>query len=218
MNFKDKTGEISINNDGLKMTIINYNQYSDIDVKFEDGYISKNKGYREFKNGSIKNPYYKNIFSIACIGEGKYKSTINKIKTNEYKTWSNLLKRCYETKEYKNFSTYKECVMCEEWHNFQNFAQWYDENYYTVDDETMDLDKDILIKRNKIYSPNTCVFVPHKINSLFIKSDKVRGEYPIGVCYNKRDNNFQANLSKINMKKFLGYYDTPEKAFEVYKR
>ena len=87
----------------------------------------------------------------------------------------------------------------------------------------MCLDKDILNKGNKIYSPDNCIFVPNNINILFVKRDKSRGDYPIGVHYNKYAKKFQAQCSIYNYKenktkrKHLGYYNTTEKAFKVYK-
>ena len=82
--------------------------------------------------------------------------------------------------------------MTDEWLNFQNFAEWYEKNYYEIPGEIMCLDKDILIKRNKTYSPETCVFVSNRINNLFVKNDYNRGEYPIGVNLYKRTNKYRA--------------------------
>lgn len=80
------------------------------------------------------------------------------------------------------------------------------------------LDKDILSKGNKIYSPNTCIFVPIRINSLFIKNDADRGKYPIGVYYEKSTNNFVANCNTINQKNVrIGRYNKQEDAFQAYK-
>ena len=83
----------------------------------------------------------------------------------------------------------------------------------------MNLDKDILIKGNKVYSPDTCVFVPQNINKLFIKRDSSRGEFPIGVHYYKRNKKFGVVCSFGNSSSsaYLGLYDTPEEAFQVYK-
>ena len=121
---------------------------------------------------------------VGYMGDGKYKSKDeNKKKTKAYNTWSHMLQRCYDAYYLNEHPTYIDCYVCEEWHNFQNFAKWFYENYYECNDEQMQLDKDILIKGNKIYSPNTCILVPKRINSLFTKSDASRGEYPIGVYY-----------------------------------
>ena len=60
-------------------------------------------------------------------------------------------------------------------------GKWIENNYYEIEGETMCLDKDILCKGNKIYSRDTCVFVPQRINSLFTKCDNARGDNPIGV-------------------------------------
>ena len=66
-----------------------------------------------------------------------------------------------------------DCSVYEGWHNFQNFAKWYEDNYYEIEEEQMHLDKDILVKGNKVYSPDTCVFVPETINGLFVKSNAI---------------------------------------------
>ena len=86
----------------------------------------------------------------------------------------------------------------------------------------MCLDKDILFKGNKIYSPDTCVFVPNRINNLFTKRQNDRGEYPIGVYYHKSKFNPQcsiyADFNKKYKQKHLGTFDTPEEAFHKYKK
>lgn len=164
---------IKNNNQGLLMKIIRCENANNIDVEFEDGYVSKNKRYKEFKNGSIKNPYYPDVYNIGYIGEGKYKSKENNKITKEYKHWIHMLQRCYDNKFQEKHPTYNGCSVCEEWLNFQNFAEWFNKNYYEIDNETMCLDKDILSdKTNKIYSPNTCLIVPKRINSLFIKCNE----------------------------------------------
>ena len=82
----------------------------------------------------------------------------------------------------------------------------------------MHLDKDRLIKGNKIYSPKTCIFVPQTINSLFIKNNSVRGELPIGVSRNKKTKKYASNITiESTCSVFLGYFDTPEEAFYSYK-
>ena len=124
---------------------------------------------------------------------------------------------------YKNPSKnrkYKDCKVCEEWHNFQNFAKWFDENYYEIGNEKMWLDKDILFKDNKIYSPKNCIFVPNRINILFIKSDKLRGDLPIGLTYHKRDNKIEVYCNTNKNQEYLGRFNINEikEAFNAYKQ
>lgn len=136
-----------------------------------------------------------------------------------YHTWVGMLKRCY-SEDFKNsHSTYKDCVCDEEWKHFSNFKIWFDDplNGYK---EGYCLDKDILIKGNKTYSPQTCCFVPDEINSLLIKSDKKRGNTPVGVYERKMVNGYKyvAYLSNNVKGHFhLGTFDTPEQAFSAYK-
>lgn len=114
------------------------------------------------------------------------------------------------------YNTYEECTVCEEWHNFQNFADWFDKNYYEIGKERMEIDKDLLIKNNKIYSPNTCVFVPRRINSLLIKNNKARGKYLVGVDFHNKK--FRARCMTLNGSIYLGHFNTEIEAFEKYKK
>ena len=79
------------------------------------------------------------------------------------------------------------------------------------------LDKDILIKGNKVYSKDSCCFVPREVNMLLIKSDKSRGEWPVGVGFYKQNGRFQSNLRINGKSQHLGYFTTPEEAFFAYK-
>ena len=196
----NRIGEKRINNFGSEMIIIGYRTNKDIDVYFpEYDWTFKNSAYKEFKNGKIKCPYERRYYVVGYSGEGKYKVKENGKHTRVYKTWSNMLKRCYDPKLHKKRPTYKDCEVSEELHNFQNFAKWYEDNYYEVEGERMCLDKDILVKGNKIYSPETCIFVPNTINLLFTKSDKARGKSVIGThcCINGK---YQVRCSLINPK------------------
>lgn len=111
------------------------------------------------------------VLIILDIGEGNYKVSDNTIVNLNYSTWLSMLKRCYNIEFQFKHSSYIGCSVHEDWHNFQNFAKWYDENYYSIGNERIALDKDILVKGNKIYSPETCIFVPHNINNLFTKGN-----------------------------------------------
>lgn len=217
MNKKNRLGEENINYQNQKMKIIKYNWNKDIDIEFENGWIARNKQYISFKNGTIKNPYVPEIYGIGFLGDGKHKTGIYDKHNKKYLTWQGMLKRCYDKDNLLKRPTYENCSVCSEWHNFQNFGDWFNENYYEVGNEKMCLDKDILYKGNKIYSPDTCVFVPNRINILFVKSDRSRGNYLIGVSKVSNSNNpkrYQASLTASNKTKC---FETEIEAFNWYK-
>jgi hypothetical protein len=166
----------------------------------------------------INNMDKKLVSGHGIYEKGKYIATINKKMTKEYQTWQDILKRCYSPKYHEKRPTYVGCIMCEEWIYFQDYAEWHNENYYSIPNgESLAIDKDILYKGNKIYSPETCIFVPESINNLLTKSNGSRGKYPIGVSYNKRDKKFISQCKLFGKQIHLGYYSTPEEAHQVYK-
>ena len=220
----DRTGEENVNNFGSRMVIVRYRMRRDVDVHFpEYNWTAKNKEYKDFKKGTIKCPYEPRVCNYGYIGEGEYNTSKNGKVTKCYDTWQHMLKRCYSEREHKKYPTYKDCKVCDEWLCFQNFAKWFDDNYYEVKGDEMCLDKDIINKGNTIYSPKNCIFVPERINTLFTKRDKLRGDYPIGVTYHKPSGKFESRCNIYDYKEnknkiiYLGLYDTPEKAFKVYK-
>lgn len=216
----DRTGEVSYNKFGSKIIIINYRNSNDIDVYFpEYNWTKTNIDYGRFKRGSVPCVYEPRTFGVGYLGEGKYKASENGKKTKCYNIWKDMIRRCYgNEKYYDKYPSYEKCTICEEWHNFQNFAEWYEENYYKIEGETMCLDKDILYKGNKIYSPKTCIFVPQRINTLFIKRELYRGDLPLGVDFDNRNCKFRATYRVDKVKKHLGYYSTPQEAFQSYKK
>jgi len=212
----NRVGEISYNNFGSKMTIIEYKTNNNLLVKFENGYVVKNN-YWNFTKGNIVSPYEKRNCGVGYLSEGIHENIINNIKTQEYSLWANMLKRCYHYNVGKRNYVYKDCSVCEEWYNFQNFAEWYKKNFYQIENEKMELDKDILVKGNKIYSPVTCIFVPRIINTLFTKSNKTRGKYPIGVS--SVGNKYVSNCNIPRQpQKYLGKFSSIEEAFQAYKQ
>ena len=214
--IKDRTNETRVNNNGERMVIIRYGNKKDIDVQFEDGTVVEHREYNDFKNGSIKNPYSPSVYGIGYMGIGNYSSTENGKETKCHKTWTHMLGRCYDPKFQEKHPTYKGCTVDKRWHNYQEYAKWHIENYYEIEGQIMTLDKDILCKGNKVYSAETCIFVPQFINSLFTKSNKIRGEYPIGVY--KQGDKFKAQLNKGKDNQHLGTFNTAIEAFQAYKQ
>lgn len=130
-----------------------------------------------------------------------------------YSHWSAMIHRCYDKKE----PTYKECSVCEEWLVFSKFKSW-SESELSGYKKDFVLDKDILIKGNKVYSPKTARFVPPRINTLIIKSDAIRGDCCIGVKkHSKESLKYEAFIKKRNKNVYLGVFNTELDAFLRYK-
>lgn len=168
----------------------------------------------------MKNCNDKTVYGIGYVGYGKYSYKTDK---QVYKKWAHMLTRCYDGIYNKIYPTYEGCYVCEEWHNFQNFAKWYYDNIWDYDG-VYSLDKDILIKGNKCYSPQTCLLVNVQINSLFTKNNADRGDLPIGVTLDKRYNQYRAYIYNSNGSKSTKAIKTnvPKdiailQAFEIYK-
>jgi hypothetical protein len=214
---EDRVGLKKKNSFGLTMEVIEYKNYNNILVQFEQGEIIRAE-WSQFKKGTLRSPYEKTIFGIGYLGEGKYKSKVKEEHSPQYKTWYQMFVRCYDKKYQEKYPTYIGCIVAEEWHNYQTFATWYDENIYHIEGERLELDKDILMKGNKIYSPETCVFVPRSINSLFTKRNSLRGTLPIGVHWCERDKSYVAQcMDGKGNKKGLGHHNAPLEAFNAYK-
>lgn len=210
--MKNRVGERHLTNEGYTITIIEYNGVNNCSIQFEDGIILNNKLYSNIKKGKIKNIYHRSVLNIGFIGEGLHKTSFDNKDTKVYTTWKDMLRRCYYKPFLEKHPTYQKCSVDPSWHNFQNFAGWFHQNHI----ENYDLDKDILVKGNKIYGPNTCCFVPHQINNLFIKSDGTRGKYPIGV--RKRGKKYSARIKIDGYEKSLGEFLSVETAFRAYKK
>lgn len=212
-------GEINYNKFGSKMEIIEYNGYNNVKVFFDEYNWIYEGRYDYFKNSTLKCPYEPRIYGVGYIGEGKYCLKYNR---KLFDTWSGMLQRCYSEKYQLKKPSYIGCEVKEYWFNLQNFGKWYEENYYEIEGQQIHLDKDILVKGNKIYSPSTCIFVPERINSLFTKCDKVRGNLPMGVIEDGKTHHFRARCSTLDnnckLKRVeLGSYKTPQEAFIHYK-
>lgn len=115
-----------------------------------------------FNRGSISNLNYPTVYDYGIVGYGKYTPYTHKL---QYQYWTNMLKRVLQ--KHKHTKAYIGCSISKEWIYFQNFCEWFDKNYYTVNNDRMCLDKDIKVKNNKIYSADTCIFVPNRINTCF---------------------------------------------------
>lgn len=213
-----RISEEKLSSDGYIMKLVEYENANNITIEFQDNYKYRFRtSYQNWMKSDYKNPYHPNIYNECCRGNATTK--INGEKKKSYMVWYAMIQRCYDPISAQNKPTYEECIVCNQWKCFEYFEIWFNQNYYTIDNEEMCLDKDILIKNNKIYAPEFCVFVPQRINKLFTKRQLHRGDYPIGVTYNKQTNDFSANCNDgENNNVYLGRYTSAHQAFLQYKR
>ena len=122
----------------------------------------------------------------------------------------------------KKYPTYKDCEVSENFKSYEYFYEWCHKQIgFGVDGNgnPFQLDKDLLIKGNKVYSESTCVFIPAEVNTLLVKRTASRGEYLIGIYWNKKASAFVARVRKNTGKsEFLGYFKTELEAFKAYKQ
>ena len=154
------------------------------------------------------------IYGIGCIGEGRYKSHANGEKTQSYIKWFSMMTRCYDKKQLNRRTKYEEVTVCDEWHNFQNFAAWYYDQ--DCDESSYCLDKDILIEGNMIYSPDACCLIPAQINTLLTVNRRANRTLPLGAMLDKRDGRFQSKISFDGENIHLGRFATAQEAHEAY--
>lgn len=219
--MNNRLGEENLNNQGCLMKIIQYNKAVDILVEFQDKYKGiVHTTYDNFIKGNVKNPYYPSVYGVGMFGM-LYPSKINGVVTKEYDMWTKVLQRCYSDSFCEKHTAYKNVTCCEEWLLFERFYEWLhiQENFEKwLNGNRWNVEKDILIKGNKVYSPKMCCLVPQNVNNLFIKEESTRGKFPIGVRATKYGT-FQSYCNNPFTSKIehLGTFATPEQAFLVYK-
>ena len=157
-------GEVFTSNEGYELKIIDGGNRIGYNIILVNNNYKMETKYQHIKKGNVKNLYHKSIYNIGYLGKGRYSKTNAK---KAYRIWQSMLARCYDEDTQFLNPTYKGVIVREEWHNFQNFAKWHEDNYI----EGFEIDKDILSKNKVIYSPDTCCFVPREIN-FFMRTTK----------------------------------------------
>lgn len=215
------------NNDGCKGTVVNFHNCLEVDVEWDLGGVTTHNA-SSIKKGSAYCPSYKSVTGVGYFGIGKYKPNKagKNLNYNErvYASWQRMIRRCYDEKEQLKPScrAYKNVKVCDEWHNFQNFALWAEdkEDKFT---KGWDLDKD-MFGNGRLYSPENCCMLPSKVNWFLCDgySCKTSG-LPEGVNEIKPKSKnakvgYVARCHINGKREYLGYYDCPYKAGEVYRQ
>jgi hypothetical protein len=136
--------------------------------------------------------------------------------TRSCSRYFDMNKRCKVDGAYqKRRPTYIGCTISENFKDFQHFTEW-SQSQSGNNLVNYNLDKDLLIEGNKVYSEETCVFIPRELNSFLTFHDKTRGEFALGVCRNKRDMRFVSCIRKDNKLIYLGSFSTEIEAHRIY--
>ncbi len=202
------------------LIITKYINHKEVYVKFLDtGYETK-AYFGNIKKGIVRDRTVPSILGVGIIGDEVTKVNGNRLK--EYNLWQALLGRCYCDKFHVKYPTYLGCTVSENFKYYPYFKSWCQQQigFDCLDDKGnhFELDKDLLIKGNKVYSEDTCCFIPREINVALIYNQTKKGNHPIGVSFNKVSNKFVAYVKKgEGSQEYLGYFEDVSVAFLAYK-
>ena len=221
INYKDCVGKVCKSKSSGDFKIVKYNDTSNVEIQFVNTGFETSATLGNIRNGYVKDPYVPSVCGVGILGT-KHPSKINGVHTKEYMLWTSMLRRCYSDNSKKKRPTYEGCEVSENFLHYEYFYEWCKNQIGFSNDGNgfpFHLDKDLLVKGNKVYSENICIFIPNEINSLLIKCVASRGEYLIGVSWCKRDKVFRATVSKNKGKQEkLGSFNTELEAFNTYKQ
>ena len=214
-----RAGEVFPTTKWGDVEVTEYNSCQDVVVRFKDG-TTKRTATKELRKGMVKNNFQPEVAGVGFMGEGQYGCKNGRLSGScaEYEVWRGMLRRCYDERNFANHPTYEGCTVDVRWHNFQNFAEWYTKQHGYA--ERWHLDKDFVVMGNKVYSPETCTLLPPDINGIFSGGGKrARGSQPLGVhwCNTKKVFVAQIHRGTKAAQDYLGYFQTAQEAFEVYK-
>ena len=217
VSYKDCVGKVckSLNSGDFK--ILKYNDARNVEIQFLKTGYETTVELVSIRNGNVKDQYLPSVFDVGIVG-AKYPSTINGVRTKEYVLWKSMLTRCYSTIHKKKNPTYKDCEVSDNFKSYEYFYEWC-HSQIGFNNEGWHLDKDLLVKGNKVYSESTCIFIPSEINSVLTKCTASRGKYLIGVCWHNTNKAFVARVNKNKGKQeWLGVFNTEIEAFNAYKQ
>ena len=215
VSYKDCVGKVCKSKSSGDFKIVKYNDSRNVEIQFINTGFEKSVQLGDIRNGNVKDSYTPSVFGVGISGT-KYPNRVNGRKTKEYVLWCHMFERCYSDAYKKKYPTYEGCEVSDNFKSYEYFYEWCHKQVGF--NKEWHLDKDLLIKGNKVYSEDTCVFLPSEINSLLTKREALRGEHLIGVSWCKKANAFKASVNKNKGKQeHLGYFKTELEAFNAYK-
>ena len=214
---KDCVGQVCKSKSSGDFKVLRYNDSKNVEIQFLTTGYRKVAEMKEVRSGEIKDPYLPSVYGVGVLG-AKYPTMVNGVITKEYILWNHMLERCYSNTYQKKHPTYIGCEASENFKSFEYFYEWC-HRQVGFGNEGWHLDKDLLTKGDKVYSENTCVFLPQEINKVLTKREVSRGNHLIGVCWCNTKKAFVARVSKNKGKQeFLGRFKTEIEAFNAYKQ
>ena len=214
--YKDCVGKVFKSKSSGDFKILKYNDKKNVEIQFLKTGFETTVELGSIRNGKVKDRYLPSVCGVGVVGD-KYPSKVSGRNTKEYEIWCSMLKRCYNDTYQKKNPTYIGCKVSDKFKSYEYFYEWCHKQI-GFGNEGWHLDKDLLVKGNKIYSENTCVFIPREINSLLVKREALRGEHLIGVYWNKKASAFIARVNKNKGRsEYLGLFNTEIEAFNSYK-
>ena len=221
VNYKGCVGKVCKSKSSGDFKILKYNDRANVEILFLKTGFEMVARLNHIRNGKVKDPHSPSVCGVGIVGI-KYPSRVNGILTKECALWYSMLERCYSDGFKNKRPTYEGCGVSDKFKSYEYFYEWCNEQIGFDNDSNgnpFQLDKDLLVKGNKVYSESTCVFIPREINQLLIKCTASRGEHLIGVYWNKKDKVFVAQVSRNKGKpKYLGAFTTEIEAFNAYKQ
>ena len=217
VSYKDCVGKVCKSNLSGDFKVLKYHDNRNVAIQFlKTGYETIVQ-LVSIRSGKIKDPHLPSVYGVGVVGT-KYPTTINGVQTKEYALWTGVLERCYSETLKERRPTYEGCEVSDNFKRYEYFYEWC-QNQVGFGNKGWQLDKDLLIKGNKVYSESTCVFIPAEINLLLVKSNASRGEHLIGVIWCKTKKAFKAQVRKNKGKpEPLGDFNTELEAFNAYKQ
>ena len=216
VSYKDCVGKVCKSKSSGDFKIVKYNNAKNVEVQFLNTRFETTAQLGDIKIGKVKDPYSPSVFGVGVVGT-EYPITISGRNTKEYDLWKSMVRRCYSDKYQKKYPTYEGCKVSDNFKSYEYFYEWCNKQI-GFGNKGFDLDKDLLVKGNKVYSEYSCIFLPNEINLLLTKRTASRGNHLIGVYYHKRGKVFMAQVSKNKGKQEkLGSFNTELEAFNAYK-
>lgn len=183
-----------------KFKVLEVKNSNDVEIEFSETGTKTKSSLRHIRTGKVKDKNKPNVCGVGYVGYGIHKPSLNGKPTNAYNRWTLMIKRCYSGNMQSTDNCYDDVKVCPEWHNFQNFAVWFEENYQAG----LAIDKDLKNKGCKTYSPDNCIFIPLELNTL-ITLRKKTGKYNHDSYIKNRNKRLARAISNNEYPEFTSY-------------